>query len=173
MSEIKETFDRFGRYVVQQSRSNLTKKGIKDTSSLYDSLGYYIKESKNSFEFGITMEDYGDFVDKGVQGTKSKKKAPQSPFKFGTGTGKKGGLTEAIDSWVRRKRIQFRDDSGRFASYDTTSFLIRRSIWTTGLKTTEFFSKPFERAFKRLPDEIVYAYGLDVERFMTTALKNR
>jgi hypothetical protein len=50
--------------------------------------------------------------------------------------------------------------------------LITRSIWKTGLKTTDFFSRPFELAFEKLPDEVIEAYGLQVEQLMKTALKN-
>ena len=169
---VVDALNRFGRYVKQQSKSNLTREGHKDTSELYNSISYDVKQSKNSVQFSISMEDYGTFVDKGVKGTKEQTKAPTSPYKFGTGTGKKGGLTEGIDGWVRRKRFQFRKPDGRFMSYATTSFLIRRSIWWRGLETTNFFTKPFERAFKRLPEEVIEAYGLDVDRFLESALKN-
>jgi len=169
---VAEALDRFGRYVKQQSKSNLTREGHKDTSALYNSIQYNVKVSKNSFQFDISMEDYGTYLDKGVKGTKEQTKAPTSPYKFGTGTGKKGGLTEGIDGWVRRKRFQFRKPDGRFMSYATTSFLIRRSIWLRGLETTNFFTKPFERAFARLPEEVIEAYGLEVDRFLETALKN-
>jgi hypothetical protein len=36
------------------------------------------------------MDDYGQFVDQGVKG-KVHQQSPNSPFKFGSGTGKKGG----------------------------------------------------------------------------------
>jgi len=169
---IKGVLDSFGKYVIKQSRTNLTKKKHKDTSLLYNSLSYYVKEHKNSFEFGITMEDYGSYLDKGVKGIKEQKKAPKSPYKFGTGTGKKGGLTEGINKWVKHKRFQFRDKSGKFMSYANTSFLITRSIWLTGLETTLFFSKPFEDAFKRLPEEIIEAYGLEVDKMLEQSLRN-
>jgi len=169
---VKAVLNRFGRFVVQQSKSNLTKKGNRDTSDLYNSLSYFVKESKNSFEFTISMEDYGTFVDKGVKGTKEQSKAPTSPYKFGTGTGKKGGLSDGIDGWVRRKRFQFRKPDGRFMSFATTSFLISRSIWLTGLKTTNFFSRPFELAFAKLPEEVIEGYGLELDKFMETTLKD-
>jgi len=54
-------------------------------------------------------------------------------------------------------------------SYKQTAFLIRNSIWNKGLETTNFFSRPFELAFKKLPDELIEVYGLEVERL----LKNR
>ena len=113
------------------------------------------------------MEDYGLFQDKGVKGKTSSNKAPNSPFKFGSGRGKKGGLTEGIDKWVRRKRFQFRDrKSGRFMSYESTAFLITRSIYNKGVKPSLFFTKPFQKAFKNLDKDIIEAYKLDVEELL-------
>jgi len=118
------------------------------------------------------MEDYGEFVDKGVKGVSSSAKAPKSPFKFGTGTGKKGGLTKGIDGWVRRKRFQFKErGTGKFLSYESTAFLVRRSIWNKGIETTNFFTKPFERAFARLSDDVVEAYSLEVDDLLKFALR--
>jgi hypothetical protein len=168
---VKSELDRFGKYIVQQSRSNLTKAGKKDRGKLYKSISYEAKENKNSFELTISMADYGKFVDKGVKGVKSSIKAPNSPYKFGTGSGRKGGLTEGIDGWVQRKRFQFKDKKGKFLSYKATAFIVRRSIWFTGLKTTNFFERPFELAFKRLPDDLVEAYGLTIDNLLKTSLK--
>ena len=156
---------KFGNYVVQQSRTNLTKTKKSDTKGLYNSLKFESKVSPNSFELSFIMSDYGKFVDKGVKGFSSSAKAPNSPYKFGTGTGKKGGLTSGIEGWVQRKRIQFKDrKTGRFLSYKSTAYLIRNSIWHKGLETTNFFTKPFEAAFKRLPDDLIEAFGLEVDR---------
>jgi len=168
---VKNALDDFGKYIVQQSRTNLTKKGKKDTSSLYKSIDYDLKVSKNSFELTFLMEDYGKFVDKGVKGVSSSAKAPTSPFKFGSGTGRSGGLTNGIKGWTKRKRIQFKDrNSGKFLSYESTAFLIIRSIYQKGLETTNFFERPFELAFKRLPDNVVEAYGLEVDSLLKTSL---
>lgn len=163
---VEKELNKFGKTVVKSSRANLTRKGIGDTKKLYNSLGYDLKVSKNSFSLSFLMEDYGTFKDKGVKGFSSSEKAPKSPYKFGTGTGKKGGLTNSINSWVKRQRIQFRKKNGQFTTYDSTSFLIMRSIWNKGIETTNFFTKPFEDNFKKLPDEIVEAYGLEVEEFL-------
>lgn len=168
---LKEALDNFGKYVVQQSRSNLTKKDKNVSKGLYNSLKYETKVSKNSFELTINMLDYGQFIDKGVKGFSSSAKAPTSPFKFGSRSGKKGGLTKGIDKWVRARRFQFKDrKTGKFLSYDSTAFLVRRSIWHKGIETTNFLTTPFNRAFKRLPDEVVEAYGLDVENLMRTTI---
>lgn len=166
MSEVKEAFDKLGKYLVQQSRSNLTREKHRFSSKLYNSLGYTFKENPNSIEFAFHMEDYGEYLDKGVKGKEKSLKAPRSPYRFGSGTGKKGGLTKGIRDWVRGKRFQFRRPNGRFLSYESTAWLITRSIYLTGLRTTEFYSKPLERAYVRFPDELAEAYGLEVEDLM-------
>jgi len=73
---------------------------------------------------------------------------------------------------VQRKRIQFKDrGTGKFMSYKQTAFLVRNSIWNKGIETTNFFTKPFEDAFKRLPDDLIEAYALEVEDLLKTSLK--
>ena len=171
MSSLQSHLDKFGKFIVQQSKSNLSKKKKNDKGDLYKSIRYEAKENKNSFELSFYMTDYGQFVDKGVKGVSSSTKAPNSPFKFGTGTGIKGGLTKGIDGWVRRKRLQFKDKKGKFISYESTAFAITRSIWNKGLETTNFFERPFELAFKKLPDEILQQYSLDVDEFIKFSLK--
>lgn len=169
---VKKALDKFGKGVVKEAKTSLTKKKKKHSSSLYNSIKYDLKISKNSFELGFSMNDYGKFIDKGVKGVKSSAKAPNSPFKFGSGTGKKGGLTSGTLGWVKTKRIQFSDKkTGRFMSYKTTAFLIMRSIWNKGIATTNFFTKPFNEAFKRLPDLIVEAYALKVDDFLKYTLR--
>ena len=167
---VRNELDAFGKYVVKQSRANLTRKKKKDTGELYKSIDYdlFVSKTEASFSLSFKMTDYGDFIDKGVKGVASSAKAPNSPYKFGTGSGKKGGLTNGIDNWVSRKRIQFQDrQSGKFMSYKQTAFLIRRSIWFKGIETTNFFSKPLEDAFKRLPDALVEAFGLEVDNILS------
>lgn len=170
---VQSTLDQFKKYVIQQSRSNLSKQQHNDTKKLYDSIAGEFKVNPKSIEGYFEMEQYGMFQDKGVKGKFSSGKAPNSPFKFGSGTGKKGGLTDGIENWVTHKRFQFKDrQTGKFLSYKATAFLITRSIYAKGLKPTEFFSRPFELAFKRLPDDLIEAYGLDVETFLKFTLKD-
>jgi len=119
------------------------------------------------------MEEYGAYNDKGVKGKKSSSKAPNSPFRFGSGTGRKGGLTRAISKWVRSKGIRGRDKKGRFITNKSLTFLISRSIYMNGMKPSLFFTKPFEKAFTRLPDDLVEKFGLDVENFMKHTLNKK
>jgi hypothetical protein len=162
---LQEELNKFAKYVIQQSRSNLSKSDKNDTKGLYNSLGYNVELTTKGAELGFSMEQYGEFQDKGVRGKSSSAKAPNSPFRFGTGTGRKGGLTEAMEGYVKRRRIQFKDrKTGRFLSYQSTAYLIARSIYQKGIKPSLFFTKPFVAAFKRLPDELIKAYSIGLEK---------
>ena len=174
LSNVEKELKNFAKYVVTKSRMNLRSSDKNSSGDLSRSLDSDVKVSKNSFELSFLMEDYGVFQDKGVRGKSSSAKAPNSPFKFGTGTGRKGGLSEGINKWVKRKRFQFRDKkSGRFLSYDSTAFLISRSIYQKGIAPSLFFTKPFEKAFKNLNKDLVEAYKLDVEQLMSNTINNK
>jgi hypothetical protein len=161
----------FTEYVVGKSKANLNRLKKNTTGNLNKSIKGYYKVSKNSFQITFEMEDYGEFQDLGVKGVKSSRKAPNSPFKMGTGSAPKGLFKTAINAWVVRKGIAPRD-KGKFTDRKQLNYLIRKSIYETGLKTTNFFTEPFETAFKRLPNEIIEAYGLDIESLLQTSIKN-
>jgi len=173
--ELTNSLNRFGKVVVKESKTALTKKSKNDTKGLYNSIQYKLKISKNSFQLEFLMDDYGKFVDKGVRGKNSSLKAPTSPFRFGKSSGsgrKKGGLSDSIETYVNRKRIQFRDrKTGRFMTFKQTASLISSSIYNKGLKTTNFFTKPFTAAFERLPEQLVNNYSLEVDKLLKQALK--
>lgn len=171
--ELNKALNGFGKYVIQQSRSNLTKGKKNSTSDLYNSLKYDITEEQGNFLLDFLMEDYGDFVDQGVRGAGSSSNNRTSPFKFGSGTGKKGGLTKGIEKWIKQKPIkQWKDKkTGKFLSYKSMKFLIARSIYNKGTKPSLFFTKPFYSAFKRLPVDIVKAFKLDIEKAIVLGTK--
>jgi len=174
MTEVDNVIKKFRDYVIQQSRSNLTKGGKNVSKELYNSLKGEIVTDKGFSIVGFSMDDYGMFQDKGVKGKSSSAKAPNSPFKFGSGTGKKGGLTQGINKWVRAKGFQFRDKkTGKFMSYQATAFLITRSIFHKGIKPSLFFTKPFEAGYKKYIDvDLIKAFGQDIETMVDYNLKN-
>jgi hypothetical protein len=173
MLEVEKVIKRFRDYVIQQSRSNLTKGGKNNTKSLYNSIKGEVVTENNFTIVGFTMDDYGTFVDLGVKGKTSSNKAPNSPYKFGSGSGRKGGLTQGINKWVKQKGFQFRDKKGRFLSYDSTAYLITRSIFHKGIKPSLFFTKPFEAGYKKYIDtDLVKAFGQDVETMVDYNLKD-
>lgn len=142
----KGVFTEYGKKVVKEARSNLTREDHNNSKELYDSLGYNFKASKNSFEFNFVAEYYGAFIDQGVKGRESSAKAPNSPFRFKSNFANYG----AIRKWVQDKRFQFQSKNGRFMSYDSTAFLISRSIARDGIKATNFLNRPAERNRKIL-----------------------
>ena len=173
LKEVQKAIERFKDYVVQQSRSNLTRGKKNVSKGLYNSIKGEVV-SENGFSIvGFSMDDYGMFQDQGVKGKTSSTKAPNSPFKFGSGTGKKGGLTNGIEKWVKARKIQFKDrKSGRFLSYKSTAFLITRSIFHKGLKPSLFFTKPFEAGYKKYIDEdILKAFSQDLDTIVDYNLK--
>ena len=162
----KEYLNAFAKYVIQQSRSNLTKQNKNVDKKLYNSLDKEIEVGANSFRLAFLMEDYGTFQDKGVSGTQKKY---NTPFSYKS---KKPPL-KPITDWVKKRRFQFRKDNGKFMSYQSTAFLVRNGIFKNGIKPSLFFTKPFEKAFERLPDELIEAYGLDVEQFLEYTINKK
>ena len=143
----KKALDKFGKYLVKESRKNLTRKKKNVTNSLYESLDYDVKAMPNSFEFDFLMNEYGEWVDKG---RKAGKNPPFTPLR----------------KWVQDRRIQFRSNKGKFQTYDQTAWAIVKSIGKKGIPASNFYSRPFNLGYAKLPNEIVEAYALDVEDFL-------
>ena len=144
-----QVLDKFKRYVVQQSKSNLTKGGHNASSTLYGSIkGYINKRQKRSLagkftggssmpQLSFEMEDYGKFLDEGVKGSKSNYiKNRNTPYKFGRNGDKKSVPVEPIRKWVQSKGL----DAG-------SEYAIAKSIYQKGIEKTAFFSKPFDKRF--------------------------
>ena len=72
-NEVDKELKKFGNYIIQQSRSNLTKGKRNYTKELYNSLSYKLEESGDGFIIDFFMEDYGLFQDQGVKGANPKK----------------------------------------------------------------------------------------------------
>jgi hypothetical protein len=166
LNNVKDSLNKFAKYVVQQSRSNLTKSKKNVSKSLYDSIGYDLTVSPNSFSLSFIMDEYGMYQDKGISGTEKKY---NTPFKY---TNKMPPIKPLAD-WAKFKNIRLRDAKGKFAkgNYKTIGFLISRSIYRKGIKPSLFFTKPFERSFKNLPDEVVKAFALEIENLLDFTTK--
>lgn len=162
-----QALQKFRDIVITRAKNNLRQKSA--SGKLMDSLNAEVKVMPNSIRLFFEMEEYGFYQDQGVKGVSSGRSL--SNFRFGSGTGKEGGLTEGIKKWVRQRRIKFRDKKGRYLSSDATAMLITRSIWHRGIKPSMFFTTPFKQAFKTLPDEMIDAYGLESEELFDTIMR--
>lgn len=154
MSEFKKALEKYAKYVIQQSRSNLTKKKNNASKQLYNSLEYKIQGDKISF----LSEKYGPFIDKGVRGAKgyyADQATAESPYKYTT----KIPPAKPFEKWIKKNNIQGRDKkTGRFITQQSLSYIIARSVYSTGIRATLFFTKPFERGLDLYGDEIVAGY---------------
>ena len=153
MSKFKQALEKYAKYVIQQSRSNLTKANSKASGKLYDSLSYRIDGNNVKFE----SEEYGLYQDQGVRGAKSyyaDEGTSSSPFKYTN----KMPPSSVFDKWTIRKNIAPRDEKGRFINRKSLNYLIARSIYNKGIRATLFFTKPFERGIELYGDEMVAAY---------------
>jgi hypothetical protein len=163
--EVRKELEKFKNAVIKESRNNL-KNMRKDTfGKLSKSLRGQLKVSKNSFEFDFMMEEYGIYQDKGVSGIKKKY---NTPHKYTN----KMPPTKALDKWIVKKGIAPRDDKGKFLSREGLKFAIARKIYINGIKPSLFFTKPFEKYYKRLPNQLITKYGLDLDKFIEFSLKD-
>ena len=76
LKETKEALIKFRNFVIQQSRSRLTKGKKNVNKDLYNSLEGNVKVMPNSINVQFSMEDYGVFQDKGVSGKEKKYNTP-------------------------------------------------------------------------------------------------
>ena len=165
-TELQLELNKFRDYVISQAKANLTRGGKNVSKGLYNSIKGNVKANPNSFEMDFSMEEYGFYQDKGVSGIKKKY---DTNYKYTN----KMPPAKAFDKWVVRKGLAPRE-KGKFKNRKSLSFAIARSVYINGIKPSLFFTKPFEKAFKRLPNDLVEAFGLDaLKLFNTTTFPNQ
>lgn len=166
IQQTQKVLDRFKLHVVKEAKKNLTNKQKNASKGLYNSIKGEVKASPNSIQLEFMMQQYGTFQDKGISG---KLKKYNTPFSYKS----KMPPSKPFEKWAKQKGIKPRGKDGRFISYKSLGFLISRSIFRKGIKPSLFFTKPFESAFKNLPDETIKAFALDVEDLLnkTTLIK--
>jgi hypothetical protein len=164
MSEFKKALEKYAEFVINKSRQNLQKGGKYGTHNksgvLSKSLEYKIKGDKVSF----LSEDYGEYLDKGVKGTKSTyPESRESPFKYTT----KRPPAEVFEKWIKKSNIQGRDKkTGRFITRQSLSYIIANSIYSKGIRASMFFTKPFEEALPLFEDDFLEGFlndNLEIE----------
>ena len=167
---VEATLTKFAKRVIQQARTNLTKKKKNFDKTLYNSLTYTLNVSKNSFYLNFYMEDYGAYQDEGVKGaggtrktTSSfnrrnnkgkiwKQKAPNSRFKFKEG---KKPSVKHFKKWAESKGL--------------SPYAVRESVFRQGISPSRFFTTPFRLQFQKLPQELIDAFGLGPDDFQMFA----
>tara|TARA_R110000751_G_scaffold16547_2_gene52226 strand:- start:1731 stop:2078 length:348 start_codon:yes stop_codon:yes gene_type:complete len=111
------------------------------------------------------MEDYGMFQDRGVKGVKSNYIANKNtPFSYKQNSNLIGleYHTGVFAKFAKRMGMQPRNKKGQFGSYKSMGYILARSIKNKGIKASMFFTKPFEQAFKRLPEDLAETLAKDI-----------
>lgn len=159
--KLNERLEEFFKAVRKQARQNLSKgtklqrkkRPINNTKKLYNSIKYEkLYENKNGIAYGLFMEDYGDYIDQGVKGTKSNYRVNKNtPFQF-----KKQPPSTALEGWSKAKNIRFRDLKGRYTkgTYKQIGYVLARSIFEKGIRANNFYTIPFVNEFKKLPQDL-------------------
>ena len=173
MNNREETLQKFIKYVVSQAKRNLTTTGKNASKKLYNSISGESKVMPNSIGIYFDMEEYGFFQDRGVKGINSG--SSLSKFEFRSKGGKQGlkGMPppKAFDKWNIRRGFAPRTKSGKFKNRQALNFAMARHVFEKGIKPSLFFTKPFEAGYKKLPDEMIDSYGLDVEQLFDSILR--
>lgn len=166
----------FKNYVVKQARTKLTKEKRNFSKDLYDSIEGKVDTGKNWISVAFSMEEYGIYQDKGVKGVNSNYvENKNSPFSYKSSSNLIGleGATGQFGKWAKHKKLRWRNKkTGKYLSYQSIGFILAQSIKKKGLKASLFFTKPFEKAYENLDEEIKEAYGLDVIQFLEFTLKD-
>ena len=160
LENVQKFLNDFKDHIIREAKA----KAPTSSGNLKNSITGYVKESANSIQITFEMPEYGFFQDQGVSG---KKKKYNTEFAYTD----KMPPPSKLDKWIVRKGIAPRKEGGQFASRKSLQFLIARSIYMNGIKPSLFFTKPFEAAFKKLPNELVEKYGLGMEELLDEIIK--
>ena len=170
MSERLKALEKFRDLVVAEAKNELQRLNKDSSGKLRNSIKGEVKEMPNSIGVYFEMEPYGNFQDKGVSGVKRKF---DTPYSYKT----KMPPPSKLDKWIVRKGIAPRA-KGKFTGRTVSAvgfkksiqFLVARSIFYNGIKPSLFFTRPFEAAYKTLPDTLIDKYGLDAEQLLNEIL---
>ena len=154
-----QVLEEYRRWVLAQSKANLSKGG--NRGELHGSVRGYVRKKFNRSALGrftggtqlpsleFTYNAYGDFLDKGVQGSESTKN-PESPYKFRNN--KYRVPVKAIRKWVQKRGMQ-----------KGAEYAISRSIYKKGIEARRWFSKPLESRYNTYMRKYHIAVADDIQ----------
>tara|TARA_R110002153_G_C13294247_1_gene495114 strand:+ start:1476 stop:2018 length:543 start_codon:yes stop_codon:yes gene_type:complete len=165
LEEVKNTIHKFAQTVIAEAKNNLKSKST--SGNLTNSIRYTFSEQEKGFLISFWGDTYAKYIDKGVRGAKSSytgDEKPTKPFdrKQPYAYTTKMPPPSKLDKWIVRKGLAPRQ-KGKFTGRKVSTvgfkksiqFLIARSIFSKGIKASLFFTKPFEKEFKTLGDQLI------------------
>ena len=165
MEALERYLNSFGKYIIKQSRANLSRKKKNVSKEPYNSLEFKVVKTTEGFSVQFFMADYGTFIDKGVSGTKKINeyttydgRKVESPYKY---RGKRPPM-RVFDKWIIRRGIAPRDEQGKFISRKSLQYLIANKIYTQGIQGISFFQRPLQLGLKDFYNEVGKAIKEDI-----------
>lgn len=167
LRQVEREVNTYGAEVTRRAQLVLDTEGKNATGNLRDNIEHKVRYDDNgnvSIVWPMETAPYWQFVEKGVRGAIDETKAPNSPFKFGSGSGPVGGLRPAIRQWINDKPVgQWRDlKTGRFMSYDTMAKRISRKVYLHGIAPTPFLGPSIRELFANYKRRLEKAYASDI-----------
>jgi hypothetical protein len=180
-TNIERYLNSFGKQVVKNAKKNLKSAG-KGGGNLEKSIKFKVVPDGDGFAVQFSMANYGTFVDKGVKGAggtiKSgdhkgtwggrrhyinwKGQRQDSPYKYGTGTGAKGGMRKGIGSFIKKKGLQPRSEGGQYMTTAGLRIAIMRVLWIKGIHGISFFQKSLMLGMKEFGKDLLGAITTDI-----------
>ena len=189
MTNLKEALQVYGKESIKQAKSNLNltgfagkKRKTNNTKALSDGLGFDVIETATGYDvIFTTKEEYGIFIERGVNGWK---KSQGSRFKFKGKNLAKGVMEEYIKTSKMRLRKVFINKNGQKVSKFVTksgkegeknikaaAFMMGRAIARDGIIKTNFMSKAQERAFEESKEKIAESFAFEKAFEMSSQLR--
>lgn len=166
--KLEKILNNYGLKTTKQAKKILLSKNKVASGNLIKKLQIKVEKSDKGFSLLIIAPPYAKYVDLGVKGKKSSKKAPNSPYQYTNKMPPAG----PIDRWMIKKGIKnIRDKKGRFIKRKQLQYAIRKSIFLYGLETTNF-TKPYYDNLGKLNKELGEQISQDLANTITEKLSN-
>ena len=170
---IERYLESFGKQVVNRSKGNLQRAG--KGGKLEESIKFEVITTSEGFTVQFFMSSYGQYVDKGVSGTKQKRtfknykgKVIATPYGYKNTKGHSQPPSSALDKWAVKKGLAPRDAKGRFMKRKTLTFLVARKIGRFGIQGISFFQKPLGLGLKEFGKDLLGNVKEDIINSLTT-----
>lgn len=150
-NNLNNELDKIGKYMVSQIRREMTKRNLKSSGNLYNSLGYDVDDN----ELNIESLDYGSVIL--GEGSRPSSKKPSEQ------------MVSRIQRWMGYKNMQAlaRGKGGKFRkrtpnSLKMTAWLISKRILERGIKGSNIIEDSVKKLENRIEKGIVEAYKKDI-----------
>ena len=169
--EIKKVLTVLGKDIVTQAKKNIKTSDISSKGLLYNGMKSKSKVNENSVNLTISLADYWEYIDYGVEGVGGQKADKVVNGK--TVKGEKWKLKKVTNNKFKyREKMPPPSAFSRYTSDRGGQFAIAKSVFHRGLKTTSFFNDPFDAETKELGEKIEQASYDAIEKSITESISN-